>query len=107
MRTHKLHAGGVSLTRCKDDRSVCRMGSVQLIHRAWPALLEQARERAVGEDHAAGLAARAVIGLVLRIDDALHRGAAHRAGLTVASVHRHLRTEGGDVLWKAIACLFA
>src|SRR5713226_9847965 len=70
----------------------------ELVDRARPARLEQARERAVGEDLAAGLAARAVVGLVLRVHDALHRRAAHRAGLAKSPVHRHALAKGGDLL---------
>src|SRR5258708_25542772 len=55
--------------------------------------LEQARERAVGEDLAAGLAARAVVGLVLGVHDALHRRAAHRAGFAKSSVQRIVYAE--------------
>src|SRR4026209_1835233 len=65
----------------------------QLVDRARPALLQEPRQGASGEDAAAGLAARAIVGLVLRIHDPLHRSAANRAGLAVAPVHRHLFPE--------------
>ena len=42
---------------------------------------------------AAGLAARAVVGLVVGVDDALHRRAAVGAGQAEAAVHRHRRME--------------
>src|SRR5690242_18897198 len=63
--------------------------SFQLLERPWPALLQQAGERTIRKDLAAGLAARAVVRLVLGEDDALHRRAANRAGLAEAAVHRH------------------
>src|SRR5882762_11993280 len=68
---------------------------LELVDRARPARLEQAREGAVGEDLAAGLAARTVVGLVLGVHDALHRRAAHRAGFAKSSVHRHALAKGG------------
>src|SRR6185503_11504730 len=71
--------------------------SSELVDRARPALLQQPRQRAVGEDPSAGLAARAVVGFILRVDDALNRRAADRAGLAVAPVHRHLLAEGGHL----------
>jgi hypothetical protein len=43
-----------------------------LVHGLGPVAVEQARERAVGKQAAAGLAARAVVGLVVGADDALH-----------------------------------
>src|SRR5712664_2530672 len=79
----------------------------ELVDRARPARLEQARERAVGEDLAAGLAARAVVGLVVRVDDTLDRRAAHRAGFAKSSVHRHDLAKGGDFLRKIRARLLA
>src|SRR6266404_6106335 len=50
------------------------------LHRARPVVFQQPRQRAIGKHFAVRLAARAVVGLVLRVDDALHRAAAHRAG---------------------------
>ena len=44
---------------------------------------------------------RAVVRLVLGVDDALHRRAAHRARLAVAAVHRHAVAERGDLLREA------
>ena len=44
---------------------------------------------AVGEHAAAGLAARAVVGLVLGVDDALHGRPAHGTRLAVAAMHGH------------------
>ena len=63
-----------------------------------PVAVEQARQRAIGEQLAAGLAGRAVVGLVLGVADALHRRAADRARLAVLAVHRHLRAERGHLL---------
>src|SRR6516225_8253946 len=45
----------------------------QLLQRAWPIVLEQPAQRTVGEQLAAGLAAWAVVRLVLGIDDPLNR----------------------------------
>ena len=54
-----------------------------------------------------GLTRRAVVGLVLGVDDALHRRAAHRARLAVAAVDRHVLAERGDLLGKAAVGLLA
>src|SRR4029079_1906205 len=66
-----------------------------------PVPSEEARHRAVGEEPAAGLAARAVIRLILGVDDPLNRGAARGARLTIAAVHGHLGAEGRDLLGEA------
>src|SRR5437762_2581683 len=44
---------------------------------ARPIVLEQARQRPIGQDFAPCLAARAVVGFVVGVHDALHRRAAH------------------------------
>src|SRR5215472_4592813 len=74
--------------------------SLGLVYRPRPARLEQPRQSSVGEDHPAGLAAGAVIGLVLGIHDALHWRPADRAWSAEATMHRHLRSECGHFLWK-------
>src|SRR5687767_5847947 len=74
-----------------------------VIDRAWPILLQQPRERAVGEETAAGLTARAVVRLVVGVADALHGRAAHRTRLAEPAVHRHLRTERGDFFGETVA----
>src|SRR5581483_1610800 len=51
--------------------------------------------------------ARAVVGLVLRVDDPLDRGAADRARLPKTAVHGHAFPERGDLLRKAVARFFA
>ena len=66
-------------------------------------MLQEARERAVGEHPAAGLAARTVVRFVGGVADALDRRAAVRAGLGVAPVHRHAVAKGGDLLGKVLA----
>jgi hypothetical protein len=55
---------------------VTHLSSTQLRHcfkRLGPVCLQQAGERAVGEQLAAGLAGRAIVRLVLRVDDPLDR----------------------------------
>src|SRR5690606_4631578 len=76
--------------------------ALELVEGLGPALLQQARERAIGQELAAGLAAGAVVGLVLRVDDALHGRTADRAGLLVLAVHGHLRADRGDLLREAL-----
>ena len=72
---------------------------------SWPIVFEQPRERAVGEDPPVGLAARAVVRLVIGITDPLHGRAADRARLAEATVDGHLRTERGHLLGEAVAGL--
>ena len=50
---------------------------------------------------------RAVVGFVRRVHDALHRRAAHGAGLAVAAVHRHALAKRRDLLGKPVAGLVA
>ena len=54
-----------------------------------------------------GLAGGAVVRLVVGVDDALHRRAAHRARLAVLAVHRHLGAKRGDLVGEAVADLGA
>ena len=54
-------------------------------------------QRPVGEHDAARLAARAIVALVLRVHDPLHRRAADRTRLAEASVDRHLGPKRSDV----------
>ena len=53
------------------SRTVC--AAFQLVKGLRPVILQQLRERAVGEQPAFGLAHRAIVDLVLAVDDALHR----------------------------------
>src|SRR5918995_5596457 len=77
----------------------------------WQALFEaarvvvlgQARQPPVGEETAAGLADRAVIALVLRVDDALDRRSAVGAWLLESPVHRHRLVKSGHLLREAAA----
>src|SRR5258706_13390548 len=82
-------------------------GTSEVVDRPGPVVLQEPRERAVGEQPAASLATRTVVALVLRVDDPLHGGAAHRAGLLEAAVHRHLVVNPGPLLGKAVAGLRA
>src|SRR5262245_29500501 len=70
---------------------------------ARPVIFEQARQGTVCKDLARRLAAGAVVGLVLRINDALHRGAAIRARLAKPAVHGHAGAESSHFLREAIA----
>src|SRR5258708_21126791 len=69
----------------------------QVVDRLRPVAVQQPRKRPVGEELAAGLAAGAVVRLILGIDDALHRRAADRAGLAGAPVHGHAFAKGRDL----------
>ena len=77
----------------------------QLLEALRPVAPEEAREGAVGEKAAAGLAGGAVVRLVLRVNDPLDVGTARGAGLPVLPVDGHLLAEGGDLLRERIARL--
>src|SRR6185369_13125563 len=59
---------------------VWQAGGSAFVDRPRPVVLEQARQRPVGEQAALGLAHRAVVALVRGVDDALHRRAAGGTG---------------------------
>src|SRR5262245_51407098 len=61
-----------------------RARALQLVDAARPVVLEETRKRPIREQPAAGLTARAVVGLVLRVADALHGRAAVGARLAIA-----------------------
>src|SRR5678810_509334 len=62
--------------RTSTSRGLTRFASasplLELLETLRPVLLEQPRQRAVGEQAAFGLAGRAVVRLVVGVDDALH-----------------------------------
>src|SRR5450432_1292766 len=68
-----------------------------------PIGFEQAGEPAIGEQFSAGLTLRTVVELVVRVGDALHRRAAHRAGFLEATVDGHFRAECGHFFGEARA----
>src|SRR5688572_27786496 len=74
-------------------------------HGFWPVAAQQAAQGAVGQHLAVGLAARAVVDLVLGVADALHQSLAGRAGLQVATVHGHIGAKRGDLLGEGITRL--
>src|SRR5579872_1485221 len=86
-------------------RSRCYASSVllEVVDRFRPVVLQEPRERPVGEELPAGLAPRAVVALVFRIDDPLHRRAANGAGQLEAPVHGHGRMERGHLRRKSTA----
>src|SRR5215831_2112716 len=91
-----------SVTRRAADSFI---GSLELVDVLRPALVKQTGKRPVSEDLPAGLAAGAVVRLVLGVDDPLHRRPAHRTRLTVLAVHGHSVAEGGDLFRESPACL--
>src|SRR5437667_9665984 len=72
-----------------------------------PIVFQQARERAIRKQASAGLAGRAVVALVLGIDNPLHRRAAHGTRLLEAAMHGHLVVKRADLLGKPAAALLA
>src|SRR2546423_8592961 len=86
---------------CRGDRSMA--SSLELLDRARPILLQQPRQRAIGEQPPFRLTTRAVVRFVVAVANALHRRRAGGAGLPEFSMHRHLVVKGGDLLGKAVA----
>src|SRR5919204_5684935 len=78
---------------------------LELLDGPRPVTLQQPRQGSIGEQLSTGLAGRAVVGLILGVDDALDRCAAHGARLTVLAVHRHVFPKRRDFLGKSIARL--
>src|ERR1041385_8245065 len=80
---------------------------LEIVDRLRPVVVEEAGERAVGEEFAAGLAAGAVVGLVFGVDDVLHGRAAVGARFAVAAVDRHAGAKGGHLFGEGVAGVFA
>src|SRR5436190_23033429 len=80
---------------------------LELVDRFGPILLEQARQRAVGEQAAVRLAARTVVRLVVGIADSLHLGLANGAWLAVLAVHGHLVVKRRDLAREVAMRLLA
>src|SRR6185503_845679 len=68
-----------------------------------PILFQKQREGAVGEKFSSSLAARAVIGFVVGVADALDGRAAIRTWFSVAAMDCHSLAERGDMLGKCVA----
>src|SRR5213595_1882507 len=77
------------------------------VERSREAVVQQLRQRSIGETPAAGLAARAVIAFVFRVDDALHGFTANRAWFAKASMDCHLRPERRHLFGKCLAAFAA
>src|SRR5262245_53841827 len=88
-------------------RLTARPALLELLEAFRPILLEQPRQRAVGEQAALGLAGRAVVRLVVGVDDALYRRAAHRARHAELAVDGHLGPERRHLVGEAVADLVA
>src|SRR3972149_2394868 len=76
---------------------------LELFQTLRPVFSQQARERAVREELSAGLAARAVVRLVLGVGDPLNGSRAHGTGLPVPAVDRHFRPERRYLLRELVA----
>src|SRR5262245_884044 len=78
-----------------------RPALLELLERARPVVPQETRQRTVREHPPPCLAARAVVGLVLRVDDALDGRATGRARLSIATVDGHAVAECGHALREA------
>src|SRR5205085_9035804 len=72
-----------------------------------PIVLEQPRQRAIGEQLAAGLTARAVVTLVFGVHDPLDRCPTGSARLSKSTVNGHVRTKGGDFFREPLRCFIS
>src|SRR6185503_3033748 len=79
--------------------------SLPLLDRPGPILLQQPRKRPVRQEPSSGLAAGAVVGLVVGVADSLNRRSADRAGFSEAAMHRHSFPKCGDLLRKLVSGL--
>src|SRR5487761_172288 len=91
----RCHQGarGYRLTN-RDSSPLARF---HLVQGARPILMQKARERAVGEQAASGLAPRTIVSLVVRMPNPLNRGAASRTRQSIAAMHRHLGSKRGHL----------
>src|SRR5262249_28599006 len=80
---------------------------LELLERAWPVVLQKPRQRAISQQSALGLTARAVVAFVLGVTNALHRRRTDGAGRPIAAVHGHLGPERRDALGEGVARLRA
>src|SRR5690606_16041343 len=71
---------------------------LQFVQVLGPIVLQEQRERTVGQQLPTRLAGGAVVGLVVGIDDPLHRRATPRTGLLELAVDGHVRPEGSHLL---------
>ena len=76
----------------------------QLLERAGPVLAQQARQRPVGQQAAARLTRDAVVRLVRRIRNSLHRRATDRTWLAVSAMNGHAFPEGRHLLREFTSC---
>ncbi len=104
-----LTNAGRRIVTLQDRTSSANQPSIalQLVQVSRPVILEQARERPIGEDTALGLATGAVVGLVVGVADPLQRYGADRAVLAITAMYGHLRTECGNFPQEVVTCLKA
>src|SRR6478672_612393 len=88
--------------RARPRKHGSKTQSIQLVDGSRPVLLEEPGQCAIGKEPASGLAARAVVRLVRRVPNALHRRSARGTGEPEAPVDRHLLVEGSHFLGEAV-----
>src|ERR1700761_4890215 len=90
--------GTTTQWRSKVRREPAASGfAVKRVDGLGPIVLEQTRERAIREQAPAGLAARAVVRLVVSVANALHQRPTDGARLAETAMHRHFGTKGGHL----------
>src|SRR5215468_7770017 len=77
----------------------------ELVEAAGPVGAQEAGQGAIGEEFSAGLAARAVVGFVVGVTNALNLIATPWAGLAIATMDGHAFAECSDLLRESRLCL--
>src|ERR671924_519317 len=75
---------------------------LQLLQGPRPVLFEKARHRSVGEKATVRLTSRAIIGLVVRVANALNRRPTDRTRLFETPMHRHALAKRSHLLWERL-----
>ena len=105
-RWDERHNGSAKCGKCEvrsEGPSRASLQFLQLLQRPWPVLAEQPRQAPVGEQPSFRLAGRAVVALVVRVDDVLDGAAAAGTRLAEPAVHGHLLAKGRDLVGKPVA----
>src|SRR5947209_5496698 len=79
------------------------MTLLQLFNRTWPIVFQQTGERSIGQQLAGGLAARAVIGFIFCVHDALDHRATDGTRLSMPAMNGHAFSKGCYLFRKAFA----
>src|SRR5438132_8626621 len=85
------------------ERKVANTFLSKFLRGLWPVFTQDARQGAIGEKLAAGLAVGTVVGLVGGIANPLNLCGAAQTRLTEATMYGHPRAKSGNVFRKSVA----